>query len=1274
MKTRLHFFGPPRIEQGGERLPLNLQKALALLVYLVVDGQPHSRDALATLLWPEYDQSAGRGRLRRTLYELNSALTTEILQVSSDLIGLDAEADVWVDVLAFRQLATEHLPGRAGVAPTEKDVSRLEEAAALYTDDFLSGFSLPDAPEFEEWRFFLAEEFKRLLGDVLLQLATSYEQTREWEKAIQSARRWLALDTLHEPAHRLLMRLYASAGQVAAAVRQYEQCVEILQDELGADPQEETTALFEAIRTRRFTPNDRSQPGKASPAGESNVRRYTRHERIFSGAHADVFRGQDPESGDVVAIKQLKAHIVSSDAEMVARFIREGELLRKLNHRNIIRILDVVEEDGQKSIIMEYVEGGSLRDLLDREGALSPARVLDIALPLADALVLAHESGVIHRDLKPDNVLIASDGTPRLTDFGLARLLNTQVRLTQHGAFMGTLAYMSPEAINGEELDARSDIWSFGVMLYEMLAGERPFNAQPVSSLLSSILYGSLPNIRQANPDVPESFALLLAQILVRRREQRLSSMRRLATILEAIRNGDPVDRLLPDVAPDSDEARDKAGQTTAELPHRLPARAAPFIGRENEMETIASFLADSQRRLLTILAPGGMGKTRLALAAARSLLGQTPPSPAFAGGLYFVPLAPLDRAEIIVQAIADVLGLSFETTATAERTPERQLLDLLAERRLLLILDNFEHLPQGVPLVAKILRAAPDVKIIVTSRERLNLQEEHLLTLHGLDYPRQPLAPSAEIGRFAAVKLFIQSARRTRPDFTLTGENREAVAEICRLVEGMPLAVELTAAWLDVLPVTEIAREVRRNLDFLETEKQDVPQRQRSIRAVFETTWQRLDTAEQEAFSRLGVFRGGFNRAAAMEISAITLRMLRHLVGKSLLQYEPAGDRYTIHELLRQYAMQKLAEAGQADDVRDRHSAYFCAMLQHYQAEIEGNNKLAALNAIERDIDNVFAAWRWATAHGQAKRLDQAMHSLEHFFYWRSRIHEAESFYGQAAAQLAEMAPTPPTGETEHRCAVAALQARHANFGYLLQNWDEAREQFQDSLAMYEELEKKGDCDVRREKAYILMKMGDVTEDLQEAQSHFEESLALYEAVGHRWWTAGLRCHLGYVALASGHYDEARAWFLKSMDLYRRLGDRWQFGWVLDGLSNVALYQQDLEEAERLAQESLSIHREIGLRDRTADNLATLCWIALAQDQQEIARQYRQEALRIWQELGLEERINLPMGLEDQPFTPRWFSDIIDLRMGAVFEQAGQRDSSGASSADGAPSADGEA
>jgi tetratricopeptide (TPR) repeat protein len=316
------------------------------------------------------------------------------------------------------------------------------------------------------------------------------------------------------------------------------------------------------------------------------------------------------------------------------------------------------------------------------------------------------------------------------------------------------------------------------------------------------------------------------------------------------------------------------------------------------------------------------------------------------------------------------------------------------------------------------------------------------------------------------------------------------------------------------------------------------------------------------------------------------------------------------------------------------------------WQGDIEGAHKRDALQAIDWEADNVRGAWRWALAHGSPNRLADAISCLEHWFYWRSRFHEAEQFFESAARAVAQM-PAADGGALRERVEVA-LAVRHANFSYLLDSWDAARAQFEQALVRLAGLAQAGE-DVREDEAYVLMKMGDVTANLDEAEALFSRSLALYREVGHRWWSAGLCAHLGFVALARGDTAHAQRWFDESLATYSELGDRWQFGWVYNGMSHVALAERRLDEAERLARESLALHREMGLRDRIADSLTTLSWITLAADKTEESRALRQEALDIWRNLGIEDRVALPAGLEDQPLTPRWFAEVIDQRMAAV-------------------------
>jgi serine/threonine-protein kinase len=288
----------------------------------------------------------------------------------------------------------------------------------------------------------------------------------------------------------------------------------LLEEELGAPPDAETTALYEAIRTKQLSPPT-AAPETAAAEPEPRERYQT--ERLLEvGGYGEVYLGSDSVTDQAVVIKRLKPELVAQDPTFVVRFVREAEALRQLNHPNIVAILATIEQDGEHRIVMEYVPGGTLRDLLEKEGSLSWERSLGIALELADALSRTHHLNIIHRDLKPDNVLLAADGTPRLTDFGMARLTQDDVHLTQPGMIIGSPAYLSPEALRGEELDARSDIWSFGVLLYEMLAGRPPFEGQQLMTVLSNILHAPVPDITRTRSDVPPPLADLLQRMLAK--------------------------------------------------------------------------------------------------------------------------------------------------------------------------------------------------------------------------------------------------------------------------------------------------------------------------------------------------------------------------------------------------------------------------------------------------------------------------------------------------------------------------------------------------------------------------------------------------------------------------------------------------------------------------------------------------------------------------------------------------------------------------------------
>lgn len=411
--------------------------------------------------------------------------------------------------------------------------------------------------------------------------------------------------------------------------------------------------------------------------------------------------------------------------------------------------------------------------------------------------------------------------------------------------------------------------------------------------------------------------------------------------------------------------------------PHNLPPQPTPIFGREAELSEIARYLNNPQAQLLTLVGPGGIGKTRLALhAASRCVEPEANVEPRFCDGVFFVPLAaggsPASPPSLI-PAMADALKFDFQGPIH----PQAQLLSYLREKGILLILDNFDHLVPEARELVNILRLAPRVKLLVTSRVRLNLQEEWLLEVKGLDYPAESNVSAEQATGYSAVTLFIQQARRIQAGFVLSDAEAPDVVRICRLVEGVPLGIELAASWLRVLTCRDIVREIETSLDFLTTTLQDVPERHRSVRAVFDYSWNLLSPAEQTMLRCLSVFHGGFERGAAAQVVGASLPLLAGLVDKSLLRRNAAG-RYETHDMLRQYADEKLeANPEERDRVHDAHCHYYAVLLSQHQEQLKGGDMTAALAVLNAERENVRAAWNWAVSHRQVLELNLFMECL---------------------------------------------------------------------------------------------------------------------------------------------------------------------------------------------------------------------------------------------------------------------------------------------------------
>jgi predicted ATPase/DNA-binding CsgD family transcriptional regulator len=430
------------------------------------------------------------------------------------------------------------------------------------------------------------------------------------------------------------------------------------------------------------------------------------------------------------------------------------------------------------------------------------------------------------------------------------------------------------------------------------------------------------------------------------------------------------------------------------ETPHNLPAPVTPFVGRESEIVAIVQRLMEPGMRLLTLLGPGGIGKTRLALQVATVLAEQA--EPAFRDGIWFVPLAALPDAQPLVQAIASAAQVVFFDLA---RDPRSQLRDYFRRRQVLLILDNFEHLvgAQSVQLVSELLSQAPGLKIAVTSRSGLNAQGEQLFPVAGLSTPASA-AVSADLAGYGAPQLFLQCARRLQPGFEPDSNDLRAMVGICQSVQGMPLGIELAAAWLEVLPPQAILGEIQKSLNFLRADWPDAPERHHSLRSVFDASWKLLEPGERAAMLRLSLFPGGFSSEAAERVTGATPKVLRALVHKSWLARQSTG-RFQIHELLRQYAQELLrADRVAWESGQDAHADYFCQLLHGLGEKMKSREQLEAFDLVALEFENVRAAWQWLAQQGRVEALvEQMLPALTSFCGARWRGNELRGLVRQA-------------------------------------------------------------------------------------------------------------------------------------------------------------------------------------------------------------------------------------------------------------------------------------
>lgn len=875
----IRLFGGLEISQAGT--PLNTfmsNKAPALLAYLAMHPHAHQREGLAALLWGELADADAKNNLRQVLTNLRKVVEP-YLTVTRETIGFNPHVAYFLDVEAFeRQLATARDQSPA------QQMSTLQVATALYRGDFMAGFFVRDAPEFEEWLLAQKARLREIALHALHTLSGLQMSHGHYDLAIASAGQALAIDPWREEVHRQLMLALARTGQRSAVAAQYRRCQHILQQELGVEPSAETQNLFSRLRA---------------------------------------------------------------------------------------------------------------------------------------------------------------------------------------------------------------------------------------------------------------------------------------------------------------------VGET---IPHNLPPQPTTFVGRLHELEAVAALLLNPACRLLTLVGVGGVGKTRLALQTAERLwqIG------AFLNGVYFVSLAGLAAPDLLATALAEACGFTF----TGNKSPQTQLIDFLRNQEALFILDTFEHLLEGSAWLSELLQRAPAVKLLITSRERLQSKWEWLYEVSGLTEE-------------SAVTLFTLRARMLAPDFVTSGEItvdvQAAIRRICHLVQGLPLGIELAAGSARHYPCTAIADAIAHNLDLLSSTLRDIPARHRSIRAVFDYSWQLLTPVEQQLFPLFAVFPASFSQAAALAVgqtpATAHLRppalavLLAGFVDKSLLQRSKAG-RFQLHPLLRQYSAEQLTLQPTAEAAAYAGHGYFYRDLAGGLTTAIGSSRQPTLLAtIEEELENVRAAWQWALTHEPASNLLPMIDSLFEFYEVRSLVQEAGERFGQALAVVQPRTAQQPAAQL----TLLKLLNRQGRFLFRLGRLSEAEQALHQAQALAVVLEQPRELALAYNYLGLANQMAGAYD---EAIRLYQESHQVAQAAADPIGQARALNNLGVITFRMGRFREAEGLLQQSLALRRQLGDPKT---IADCLNNVGILLHALEEYERettLLQEALTTYRQLDDRKGIGAVLHNLGGVQLALANYQAAQQFLEEAL----------------------------------------------------------------
>ena len=982
----------------------------------------------------------------------------------------------------------------------------------------------------------------------------------------------------------------------------------------------------------------------ALPRG-TQLGRYLLLDRIGTGGMGEVYAAHDSELDRKVALKLLRPDPSETDPNLLRmRLLREAQAMARLSHPNVVAIYDVGTFNDHIFIAMEYVAGRTLRRWL-AEAPRSWREVVAVFIEAGRGLAAAHAAQVLHRDFKPENVLVGNDGRIRVLDFGLARANDRDsdkteiefaaltiskakqlaLELSRTGAMVGTPAYMAPEQLLGQSVDARGDQFAFCVTLYEALYGERPFAGENLSVLMGEVIAGKVKRPRNRKK-IPGELRKAILRGLRPRPHERYSSMDAVISELQRI-------EILSRI--DSD-----ARLTNLEAP------AKKFVGRLHELEQLETLFQQSGARLVTLLGPGGVGKTRLATQFAISHLERF--SGRGRGGAWFCDLSEVKTLDGFLNAVAHVLKVSLTAGPSSDQGAEQLGYALAARGSLLLVLDNFEQVVDlAAATVGTWVRMSPETRFLVTTRELLRIPGEQQFEVLPLSVPDAE-SDAAGIETADSVQLFLDRVRAVRGwSYSPNPEESMAIAQIVCRLDGIPLAIELAAARMNVLSPAQMAEGLAKPLSLLTAGARGARARQATLRGAIQWSWELLSSAERDALAQCSIFRGGFSLEAAESVVSVgnhgngaVLDLVQALREKSLLRTYQDGSgsgelRFGMYETIREFVAEQLTSSGDPSKISERHTRYFLDVAERWHAVVHQHGGVEALRVMALNFENLLAAFERESAR-TPRRLESASAALRLCLYLDPLLAtrgpvEAHQAILTSALEVSSSFPVDPALRGQVLRAHALLSQTRGDNREALRDFSEALECAQKSSNPVLEGTLRVDLSIlHREqgkmreseesiraaaqmktaspwfRAYLHGNAGILDYELgrhESAELHYATALNILREIGDRRFEGVFETNLGLLYRDQNRLAEARAHYEKGISSLREVGDRRYEGVSLDCLASTLWEEGRCVEAKVYSQKAVKMLQEAGDRRQSAIALAHLGGVHASLDQLEEAR-----------------------------------------------------------------------